>query len=126
MTGTHWIEDAGYLEEPIVLTDTLDVGRADDGVVDWVIEHHPQMGITDDVPLPVVAECDDQLLNDIQRRAVGPSDVRALLDAAAPDNSRGEASAPGPGCGPSALKPASARHRASCPRDLAAIGSACW
>lgn len=84
MTGTHWIEAAGYLEEPIVLTDTLDVGRADDGVVDWVIEHHPQVGITDDVPLPVVAECDDQLLTDIQRRPVGPSDVRALLDAAAP------------------------------------------
>ncbi|HUN29389.1 MAG TPA: P1 family peptidase [Alphaproteobacteria bacterium] len=80
MTGTHWIDQAGYLEEPVVLTDTLDVGRADDGVVDWVIEHHPQVGITDDVPLPVVAECDDQLLNDIQRRAVSPSDVRTLLN----------------------------------------------
>ena len=33
MTGTHWIEESGYLEEPIVLTDTLDVGRAADGVV---------------------------------------------------------------------------------------------
>ncbi|HUA09716.1 MAG TPA: P1 family peptidase [Candidatus Acidoferrales bacterium] len=84
MTGTHWINTAGYLEEPIVLTDTLDIGRADDGVVDWVIEHHPQVGIRDDVPLPVVAECDDQLLNDIQRRVVGPQDVRSLLDAAKP------------------------------------------
>ena len=82
MTGTHWIDAAGYLEEPIVLTDTLDVGRADDGVVDWVIEHHPQVGIRDDVPLPVVAECDDQLLNDIQRRVVGPQDVKGLLDGA--------------------------------------------
>jgi D-aminopeptidase len=84
MTGTHWIKASGYLEEPIVLTDTLDIGRADDGVVDWVIEHHPQVGITDDVPLPVVAECDDQLLNAIQKRVVGPQDVRRLLDAAAP------------------------------------------
>lgn len=84
MTGTHWINASGYLEEPIVLTDTLDVGRADDGVVDWVIEHHPQVGITDDVPLPVVAECDDQLLNAIQRRVVSPQDVRRLLDAAKP------------------------------------------
>ncbi len=82
MTGTHWIEEAGYLEEPVVLTDTLDIGRADDGVVDWVIEHHPQIGVTDDVPLPVVAECDDQLLNDIQRRAVGPVDVHKLLNEA--------------------------------------------
>jgi len=84
MTGTHWIGASGYLEEPIVLTDTLDVGRADDGVVDWVIQQHPQVGISDDVPLPVVAECDDQLLNDIQRRAVGPSDVVRLLDDAKP------------------------------------------
>lgn len=84
MTGTHWIDEAGYLEEPVVLTDTLDVGRADDGVVDWMIAHHPEIGVTDDVPLPVVAECDDQLLNDIQKRAVTPSDVHKLLDAAQP------------------------------------------
>ena len=84
MTGTHWIEESGYLEEPVVLTDTLDVGRATDGVVSWMIEHHPQIGRADDVPLPVVAECDDQFLNDIQARAVEPDDVVRLLDAARP------------------------------------------
>jgi D-aminopeptidase len=83
MTGTHWIEESGYLEEPIVLTDTLDVGRAADGVVSWTIEHHPAIGRGDDVPLPVVAECDDELLNDIQARAVSPQDVVGLLDSAA-------------------------------------------
>jgi D-aminopeptidase len=84
MTGTHWINESGYLEEPIVLTDTMDVGRADDGVVSWDIERHPQLGIHDDVPLPVVAECDDQLLNDIQARAVTAPDVVHLLDSAKP------------------------------------------
>lgn len=84
MTGTHWIEESGYLEEPVVLTDTLDVGRAADGVISWVIEHHPRVGRADDVPLPVVAECDDGLLNDIQARAVTPDDVVALLDSAQP------------------------------------------
>ncbi len=84
MTGTHWIEESGYLEEPVVLTDTLDVGRAADGVVSWVIEHHPAVGRGDDVPLPVVAECDDALLNDIQARAVSAADVVRLLDSAAP------------------------------------------
>lgn len=83
MTGTHWIEESGYLEEPVVLTDTLDVGRAADGVVSWVIEHHPKVGRGDDVPLPVVAECDDAALNDIQARAVGTTDVVRLLDSAA-------------------------------------------
>lgn len=80
MTGTHWVNEAGYLETPIVLTDTLDVGRADDGVISWMIRRHPQVGIRDDVPLPMVAECDDQLLNDIQARAVGAEDVVTLLD----------------------------------------------
>lgn len=84
MTGTHWIDEAGYLEEPIVLTDTLDVGRADDGVVSWQIQHHPAIGRGDDVPLPVVAECDDGLLNDIQARVVTAQDVVRLLDSAAP------------------------------------------
>jgi D-aminopeptidase len=84
MTGTHWIEESGYLEEPVVLTDTLDVGRAVDGTVSWVIEHHPAVGRGDDVPLPVVGECDDGLLNDIQARAVTPNDVVRLLDSAAP------------------------------------------
>lgn len=82
MTGTHWIQESGYLEEPIVLTDTMDVGRAVDGVVSWDIEHHPEMGISDDVPLPVVAECDDQVLNNIQARAVTAKDVVHLLDGA--------------------------------------------
>ncbi|MBV8354720.1 MAG: P1 family peptidase, partial [Candidatus Eremiobacteraeota bacterium] len=84
MTGTHWISESGYLEEPIVLTDTLDVGRAVDGVVSWVIAHHPDVGRGDDVPLPVVAECDDASLNDIQARAVTSQDVVHLLDSAAP------------------------------------------
>ncbi len=82
MTGAHWINESGYLETPIVLTDTLDIGRADDGVISWMIKQHPQIGVHDDVPLPVVVECDDQLLDDIQARAVGAQDVVDLLDSA--------------------------------------------
>jgi D-aminopeptidase len=82
MTGSHWVNQAGFLETPIVLTDTLDVGRADDGVIAWMIAQHPDIGIRDDVPLPVVAECDDQFLNDMQGRHVTADDVVALLDGA--------------------------------------------
>lgn len=82
MTGSHWINTAGYLEEPIVLTNTLNVGLADDGVVDWMLRRYPQLGLTDDVPLPVVMECDDQLLNDIQKRSVTQADVVSMLDRA--------------------------------------------
>jgi D-aminopeptidase len=86
LTGAHWVDQAGFLETPIVLTDTLDIGRADDGVVSWMEEHYPMIGVRDDVPLPVVAECDDQGLNDIRGRHVRADDVTALLDAARPGN----------------------------------------
>jgi len=79
MTGTHWVDEAGYLETPIVLTDTLDIGLADDGVITWMMERYPQIGLSDDVPLPVVAECDDQTLNDIRGRHISSQDVTALL-----------------------------------------------
>jgi D-aminopeptidase len=79
MTGTHWVDEAGYLETPIVLTDTLDIGLADDGVITWMMERYPQIGAGDDVPLPVVAECDDQSINDIRGRHVSSQDVTALL-----------------------------------------------
>lgn len=82
MTGTHWVNEAGFLETPIVLTDTLDIGRADDGVISWMMQRHPEIGVHDTVPLPVVAECDDQFLNDITARAVGANDVVHLLDSA--------------------------------------------
>jgi len=82
MTGTHWIDEAGFLEAPIALTNTLDVGRVDDGLIDWMIKRYPDLGIRDDVPLPVVAECDDQGLNDIQGRHVSAADAVAALDAA--------------------------------------------
>lgn len=82
MTGTHWVNEAGFLETPIVLTDTLDIGRADDGVISWLMQKHPEIGVRDTVPLPVVAECDDQFLNDITARAVSGNDVARMLDAA--------------------------------------------
>ena len=90
MTGAHWVNQAGWLETPVVLTDTLDIGRAYDGVVSWMIAEHPAIGVRDDVPLPVVAECDDQGLNDIQGRHVTAGDVVHLLDGAkAGDFARG-------------------------------------
>lgn len=94
MTGAHWVDQAGFLEVPIVLTDTLDVGRADDGVVSWLIKQHPGIGMREDVPLPVVAECDDQGINDIQGRHVYAQDIVSMLNAAKPgDFARGNVGA---------------------------------
>ncbi|MBC5811525.1 MAG: P1 family peptidase [Candidatus Eremiobacteraeota bacterium] len=83
LTGAHWVDESGFLETPIAFTNTLSVPRVDDGVLDWMIRRWPAIGVSDDVPLPVVAECDDQGLNDIQGRHVSASDAVRALDAAA-------------------------------------------
>ncbi|MBV8601706.1 MAG: P1 family peptidase [Candidatus Eremiobacteraeota bacterium] len=85
MTGTHWIAESGFIEEPILLTSTTCVPRVADGVIDWLIRVHPEIGISDDVPLPVVAECNDQALNDTQGRHVHADEIPALLAAAKSD-----------------------------------------
>ena len=65
MTGTHWINERGLLEVPIMLTNTLSVGTVYDGVVSY-----SQKQDIGRVPLPVVAECWDGELNDIAGRHV--------------------------------------------------------
>jgi D-aminopeptidase len=82
MTGTTWVNEAGWMEVPVMMTSTLSVGRVDDGVVSWMIKQYPGIGIEDDVPLPVVAECDDSFLNDMQGRHDTADDAVAALDAA--------------------------------------------
>lgn len=94
LSGAHWVDESGFLEVPIALTNTLDVGRVDDGVIDWLVAKHPTIGVSDDVPLPVVAECDDQSLNDIVGRHVLQADVvRALESATGGEVERGNVGA---------------------------------
>lgn len=82
MTGLAWVAESGFLEYPIALTNTLNVPRVADGVMSWMIKQYPAIGIEDDTLTPVVAECDDGRLNDIQGRHVSEHDVIAALDEA--------------------------------------------
>lgn len=80
MTGLAWVAESGFLESPIALTNTLNVPRVANGVISWMITRYPDIGITDDTLTPVVAECDDGRLNDIQGRHVSEQDVIEALD----------------------------------------------
>ena len=82
MTGLAWVNESGFLEYPIALTNTLNVPRVANGVMTWMIGQYPQIGITDDTLTPVVAECDDGRLNDIQGRHVSEEHVVAALNGA--------------------------------------------
>jgi D-aminopeptidase len=58
------------------------VPRVANGVISWMLKQYPGIGITDDTLTPVVAECDDGRLNDIQGRHVSETDVMRALDEA--------------------------------------------
>ena len=80
MTGTAWVDESGFLEGPIVITNTHSVGVARDAVIAWRINH----GAADKTgywwSLPVVAETWDGWLNDINGFHVKPADVWHALD----------------------------------------------
>src|SRR5215472_17407550 len=82
MTGTAWLDESGFLEGPIVITNTHSVGVARDAVIAWRIKH----GAPDTTgywwSLPVVAETWDGWLNDINGFHVKPDDVYHALDTA--------------------------------------------
>lgn len=82
VTGLDWILESGVLEGPILLTNTLSVGRVYDATISWMLDKYPEIGVTDDTYLPVVGECDDSSLNDIRGRHVSEEHVRHALDSA--------------------------------------------
>ena len=82
MTGTTWVEDSGFLDGPIMITNTHIVGVVRDAVIAWKVKH----GSADQEgywwSLPVVAETWDGYLNDINGFHVKPEDAWHALDTA--------------------------------------------
>ena len=81
-TGLMWLLESGILETPIALTNTLSVGTVHKALVDWMLERHPAIGVTDDTLAPLVFECDDSSLNDIRGQHVKARHVFAALKSA--------------------------------------------
>ena len=67
MTGTTWLEESGFLEGPIMLTNTHSVGTVRDSLIKWQFEQglYDPFWNNDFFLLPVVAETFDGMLNDI-------------------------------------------------------------
>ena len=81
MTGTTWIEESGFIEGPIMITNTHSVGTVRDAVIAWQMK---KQGKTfQPWSLPVVAETWDVFLNDINGFHVKPEHVAQALDQAA-------------------------------------------
>ena len=79
MTGTTWVQESGYLEGPIGITNTHSVGVVRDAIIKWEVS---QQHILQPWWLPVVAETYDGALNDINGFHVKEDHVLAALNSA--------------------------------------------
>jgi L-aminopeptidase/D-esterase-like protein len=82
MTGTTWVEESGFLEGPVLITNTHSVGVVRDAVIAWRVAHGPADATDSWWSLPVVAETWDGWLNDINGFHVKPEHVFHALDTA--------------------------------------------
>ena len=82
MTGTTWVEESGFLDGPVMITNTHSVGVVRDAVIAWRLKHQPPKIVEDAWSLPVVAETWDGWLNDINGFHVKPQDAFDALDSA--------------------------------------------
>ncbi len=78
MTGTHWVEETGVLETPIMITNTLSVGIVRDAVINWMVKRSAPGPFW----YPVVAETSDGRLNDMKGQHVTQEHVTHALESA--------------------------------------------
>jgi D-aminopeptidase len=84
--GLEQVQELGILETPILLTNTLNVWRCADALLDWMLQANPEIGISQSSLNPLIGECNDGWLNDIQGRHVTREQVFLALNGAAADN----------------------------------------
>jgi D-aminopeptidase len=81
IVGINQLTEWGILASPIVLTSSLQIGKAYDATVRWLARQDPEL-TADDAVMPIVTECDDSYLSDVLAFPLTDEDVWAALDAA--------------------------------------------
>lgn len=87
--GIPQIEELGTMETPIALTNTLNVGKVHDAIVEYMIDWCKKDGVEVKSINPVVGECNDSTLNHIQDRVIGIPEVQAAFASACEDFEEG-------------------------------------
>ncbi len=82
VTNSEQVREMGFIEGPIMLTNTFNVARVADAVIDWSLERSQAMGVDTWGVSPVVAETSDMWLNDIRGRHVNRDHVFHAIDSA--------------------------------------------
>ena len=113
MTGTTWVEESGFLEGPVLITNTHSVGVVRDAAIAWRLKAGPPDPSGFWWALPVVAETWDGYLNDINGMHVKPEHVFRALDEAPAGAWPRAASAAAPAWCATGSRAASAPRRAA-------------
>jgi L-aminopeptidase/D-esterase-like protein len=79
MTGTTWIEESGFLEGPVMITNSHSVGDVHAGVIRWLVKNDLMYKTFSN---PVVAETNDGRLSDINGFHVTEEHTIAALNSA--------------------------------------------
>ena len=81
MTGTHWVNDAGYFLGPICITNTHSVGMVHHGATKWMINRYKDYFKNEHAwAMPIVAETYDGVLNDIYAHKIMPIHAISALE----------------------------------------------
>jgi D-aminopeptidase len=83
LAGLTQVSEWGILETPILLTNTMSVGKVSDACIKWLTKRHVGIGADEDVVIPVVGECDDSFLNDAVGRHIRSDHVYKAIETAA-------------------------------------------
>lgn len=83
MTGTEWVEESGFLEGPVMITNTHSVGTVHQAMIEWRVRKGSADASGYWWSLPVVAETWDGYLNDVNGFHVKPEHVFEALESAA-------------------------------------------
>jgi D-aminopeptidase len=95
-TGFLATAEWGLAETPVFLTSTMQVGRVYDAACEQLMTEDSRIG-TDDVIIPIVAECDDSFLSDARRMQVSAADVKVAREAARVAGAAAQPQVPGEG-----------------------------
>ena len=91
--GLVQVEELGTIETPILLTNTLAVGKVADGLINYMLKDNEDIGRTTSTVNPLVLECNDGSINDIQKRVLNENNVLEAINNAGKEFAQGDVGA---------------------------------
>lgn len=91
--GLVQLAELGTLETPVLLTNTFGVGTCCNALIRHAIRQSPDIGRATSTINPVVCECNDGVLSDIQAMAVSEADALRAIEVAGTEVAEGSVGA---------------------------------